>query len=132
MVRYRRNFIAGGTFFITATLADRRSRVLVDHVEALRTAMRVTRQRHPFTINAAVVLPDHLHMVMTLPDGDADFSMRWSLIKRRFTSAVTTTGMQVARHSNGEAALGSADSGNTRSATKAISSDMSTTFIAIP
>ncbi|MGH6671154.1 MAG: REP-associated tyrosine transposase [Xanthobacteraceae bacterium] len=105
MVRYRRNFLPGGTFFITATLLDRRSRVLVDRMGALRTAIRLTRRRHPFGVDAIVVLPDHLHMIMTLPDGDADFSIRWSLIKRRFTGAVTSAGMQLPRHANGEAAL---------------------------
>jgi hypothetical protein len=59
MVRYRRNFVAGGTFFFTVTLADRASRVLIDHVEALRAAMRQTRGSHPFTIDAVVVLPEH-------------------------------------------------------------------------
>ncbi len=105
MVRYRRNFLSGGTFFITATLADRKSRVLVEYVEPLRTAMRLTRRRYPFGIDAVVVLPDHLHIVMTLPDGDADFSIRWSLIKRRFTSAVASAGAPVARHANGEPTL---------------------------
>jgi putative transposase len=105
MVRYRRNFIAGGTFFLTATLADRRSRTLVDHIGALRMAVRTTRRRHPFTIDAIVVLPDHLHIIMTLPDRDADFSNRLSQIKRRFTDAVVKTGAPVKRHRNGEAAL---------------------------
>ena len=105
MVRYRRNFIAGGTFFITATLADRSSSALVDHVEALRTAMTLTRRRYPFTLDAVVVLPEHLHIVMTLPDGDADFSNRCSLIKRRFTDAVATAQGHVPRHRNGEPAL---------------------------
>ncbi len=36
-----------------------------------------THRRHPFTIDAIVVLPDHLHAVWTLPEGDADFAMRW-------------------------------------------------------
>jgi len=30
---------------------------------------------------ALVVMPDHLHTLWTLPDGDADFSTRWRLIK---------------------------------------------------
>ena len=74
MVRYRRNFVAGGTFFFTVTLLDRTSRALTDHVESLRAAVRQTRLAHPFAIDAVVVLPDHLHMIMTLPDGDADYS----------------------------------------------------------
>src|SRR4029450_4793115 len=67
MVRYRRNFVPGGTFFFTVTLADRRSSVLVDHIVALRAAFRVTRSEQPFAIDAIVVLPDHLHTIMTLP-----------------------------------------------------------------
>ena len=58
MVRYRRNFIAGGTFFFTATLVKRTSRALTDHIDALRAAMRSTRHSHPFTIDAVVILTD--------------------------------------------------------------------------
>ena len=105
MVRYRRNFIAGGTFFFTLTLVDRTSRTLVEHVEALRAAMTETRRSHLFTIDAVVVLPDHLHIVMTLPEGDADYPNRWRLIKRRFTEGVMKSGTTVARHRNGEPEL---------------------------
>ena len=67
MVRYRRNFVPVGTYFFTATLADRRSNALIDHIVQLRDAFRATRRAHPFSIDAVVVLPDHLHIVMTLP-----------------------------------------------------------------
>lgn len=105
MVRYRRNFLGGGTFFITAALADQKSRVLVERTAPLRTAVRITRRHHPFIIDAIVLLPDHIHMVMTLPDGDADFSIRLSLIKRRFTDAIIAAGAAIARRENGELAL---------------------------
>jgi putative transposase len=105
MVRYRRNFVAGGTFFITATLADRRSSTLTSYVGALRSAVMTTRRENPFVIDAIVVLPDHLHFVMTLPEGDSDFSNRLSLIKRRFTTAVQKAGAGIPRRSNGELAL---------------------------
>ncbi|MGZ8309682.1 MAG: REP-associated tyrosine transposase [Rhodoplanes sp.] len=105
MVRYRRNFVEGGTYFFTATLADRRSSVLIEHADALRAAFRSTRRTHPFKIDAVVVLPDHLHIVMTLPAGDADYPNRWRLIKRRFTAAVAKAGAFVGRHRNGEHAL---------------------------
>jgi putative transposase len=85
MTGYRRNFIPGGCFFFTVNLADRRLLLLTEHVDALRSAFRETRQRHPFTFNAAVVLPDHLHAVWTLPDGDRDFATRWRLIKSTFS-----------------------------------------------
>ena len=54
----------------------------------LRAAVAATRQRYPFTIDAFVVLPDHLHAVWTLPPGDCDFSTRWRLIKSRFAKAL--------------------------------------------
>ena len=47
-----------------------------------------TRRRHAFVIDAVVVLPDHIHAVWTLPPGDADFSLRWRLIKSRFAQAL--------------------------------------------
>ncbi|MBI2716139.1 MAG: transposase [Rhizobiales bacterium] len=105
MVRYRRNFVAGGTYFFTATLVDRTSHALVRHVDALRASFRATRRAHPFAIDAIVVLPDHLHIVMTLPEGDADYPTRWQLIKRRFTAAVVKAGATIPRHLNGEHAL---------------------------
>jgi putative transposase len=76
MTGYRRNFIAGGSFFFTVNLADRRLRLLTEHIDELRSAFRKVRERHPFTIDAMVVLHDHLHTVWTLPEGDADFAKR--------------------------------------------------------
>jgi putative transposase len=105
MVRYRRNFVAGGTFFFTLTLEDRASCALIDQIDALRAAIRRTLDSHPFTIDAVVVLPEHLHIVMTLPDGDADYSNRWKLIKRRFTDTVAKSGTTIARHRDGVPAL---------------------------
>jgi putative transposase len=90
MTDYRRNFVAGGSFFFTVTLADRRLRLLTDHVEELRAAFRETRRRHPFTIDAMVVLPDHLHAVWTLPEGDSNFATRWRLIKSAFSRSLAT------------------------------------------
>jgi putative transposase len=85
MTSYRRNFIAGGSFFFTVNLAERRLRLLTGHIDELRKAFRETRRRHPFTIDAIVVLPDHLHTVWTMPEGDADFATRWRLIKSAFS-----------------------------------------------
>jgi putative transposase len=101
MVRYRRNFISGGTFFFTVTLADRRSSVLVDRIASLRAAFRVARRERPFAIDAVVVLPDHLHAIMTMPPDDADFSGRWRRIKALFTRDVRG-GLSIARNQRGE------------------------------
>jgi putative transposase len=76
MTAYRRNLVPGATYFFTVTLADRRLALLTDHIEPLRTAFRETRLRHSFTIEAIVVLPDHLHAIWTLPEGDFDFAVR--------------------------------------------------------
>jgi putative transposase len=88
MTNYRRNFVSGGSYFFTVNLAERRLRVLTEHIGALRAAFRYARTRHQFAIDAIVVLPDHLHAIWTLPEGDADFAMRWRLIKSAFSRAL--------------------------------------------
>ncbi len=88
--RYRRNFAAGGSFFFAVNLAERHLRLLTDHIDELRTAFRETRRHHPFTIDAMVVLPDHLHTIWTLPEGDADFATRWRLIKSASSRSLAT------------------------------------------
>jgi putative transposase len=105
VVFYRRNFCLGGTFFFTVALADRRSNVLVDHVEALRAAFRATRRERPFAIDAIVILPEHLHAVLTLPPNDADFPGRWRRIKGHFSSALIKANARVKRWPNGQLAL---------------------------
>jgi putative transposase len=84
MPNYRRAIVPGGCWFFTVNLLDRRRTLLVDHIDDLRDAMEKTPVRYHFVINAIVVLPDHVHAVWTLPPGDADFSLRWRLIKSRF------------------------------------------------
>jgi putative transposase len=105
MVRYRRNFVPGGTFFFTVTLADRTSSMLVHHVNALRSAFRIARRESPFAIDAIVILPEHLHAIWTLPSGDPDYSGRWRRIKAHFTHRLVAAGAPVERRRNGEYAL---------------------------
>ncbi len=88
MPNYRRAFVPGGSWFFTVNLLDRRQSLLVDHVATLREAIAATRADYAFTIDAFVVLPDHLHAIWTLPPGDSDFSIRWRLIKMRFAKAL--------------------------------------------
>jgi putative transposase len=87
MPEYRRLRVPGSSYFFTVNLADRGSDGLIRNIETLRRAVANTRARHPFTIDAWVVLPDHLHAVWTLPEGDDDFSTRWATIKRLYTWA---------------------------------------------
>lgn len=87
--RYR---VPGGCYFFTVNLLERRGNpLLADRTEVLRDAVRRVRSSRPFTIDAFVVLPDHLHAVWTLPPGDDDFSTRWRLIKTVFARALPKT-----------------------------------------
>ncbi|WP_028301580.1 REP-associated tyrosine transposase [Oceanospirillum beijerinckii] len=87
-MQYRRNYVEGGTYFFTVNLQDRGETLLVDRVDELRESVRWVKRRRPFYIDAWVVLPDHIHAVWTLPEGDADYSSRWREIKKRFSKAL--------------------------------------------
>lgn len=92
MPNYRRIWTPGGTWFFTVNLLERHNNALLtQHIDVLRSAVARTRANHPFLIHAWVVLPDHLHCVIELPPGDADFSLRWRLIKARFSHALPAT-----------------------------------------
>ena len=85
MPYYRRLNIPGGTFFFTVTLADRSSNLLVANIDRLRDAYRSVAERRPFETVAICILPDHIHAILTLPEGDADYPGLWSLIKAGFS-----------------------------------------------
>jgi len=87
MPNYRRPRLPGATIFFTVNLADRSSDLLVRRIDLLRAAVRATRAAHPFEIKAWVVLPDHMHCIWRLPDGDADYALRWRQIKTRVSRA---------------------------------------------
>ena len=88
MSSYTRLMVPGGTYFFTVRLQDRQSRLLTDRIDLLRMVTRLARQHWPFLIDTAAILPDHLHMIWTLPAGDDDFSTRWRLIKSTFSRHV--------------------------------------------
>ena len=92
MRRYIRHFVPGGTYFFTVVTHHRAP--IFDNaanVAALGEALRRTRRRRPFDIDAIVVLPDHLHTLWHLPDGDSDFSNRWRDIKKHVTRLLGAT-----------------------------------------
>lgn len=92
MSNYRRVWRPGGTYFFTVNALERRGNdVLVRHVDVLREVVRDVRTRHPFIIHGWVVLPEHLHCVIELPPGDADFALRWRLIKAGFSRRLPVT-----------------------------------------
>jgi putative transposase len=85
-MQYRRAYVPGGSYFFTVVTEQRR-RLFADvsNVMLLRQAIRTVMRNRPFTIDAIVVLPDHIHCIWSLPPGDADFATRWRLIKTWFT-----------------------------------------------
>jgi len=92
MLNYRRIWVPCGTWFFTVNLLERHNNpLLTQHIAKLREAVMRTRGDHPFTIHAWVILPDHLHCIIELPPGDVDFSLRWRLIKSRFSLSIPNT-----------------------------------------
>ena len=91
MPDYRRNRVPGGTYFFTVNLLERKNDLLTRQIDLLRDAIKQTRRSRPFHIDAWVVLPDHMHCIWTLPDGDHNYSARWKAIKIRFAKEVPKT-----------------------------------------
>jgi putative transposase len=85
MPQYIRARIKGSIFFFTVVLADRRSHLLIDEIDRFRHCYRIAQKSHPFETIAICLLPDHLHALWAMPEGDEDFSKRWSLIKSGFS-----------------------------------------------
>lgn len=92
MPNYRRVLVQGGTYFFTVNLQQRDRSSLVEHFEHLRHAFRTAGAARPFKAMAAVILPDHLHCVWRLPEGDADYATRWRHIKSLFSRSLVVSG----------------------------------------
>ncbi len=88
MPDYRRIKTPGATYFFTVTLLERHTSLLTVHIDHLREAVAWVRKQHPFHIDAWVVMPEHMHAMWTLPEGDSDYALRWASIKRQFSRAL--------------------------------------------
>lgn len=89
MPNYRRLWHPCGTYFFTVNLLQRNGNdLLTRHIDLLRKSVSAVRKAHPFIIHGWVVLPDHLHCVIELPQQDADFATRWRLIKIGFSKGL--------------------------------------------
>ena len=121
-MQYRRAFTPGGSYFFTLALQDRKQDLLVRYIDALRQAFAEVKTRHPFEITAVCVLPDHLHLLVKLPEHDQNYPMRLRMIKSQVFSGIAENrkcfpfaqAEKRARH------LAAALLGNTKSATKRI------------
>ncbi len=132
-MRYRRDRTQGATYFFTLVTLERvpwlASR---DAVEQLRQAFRAEMVRRPFVVDAIVIMPDHLHAIWSLPQGEADYAIRWRNIKRAFTASIPPARRPVvfaAGSARGNRQFGSGDIENIVSATKKTSPAMSITSI---
>lgn len=88
MPEYRRVREPGGCYFFTVNLLERKRTLLVGRSADLMRAIRIVKRARPFRLDCLVLLPDHLHVIWTLPDGDSDYPSRWRLIKMRFARAI--------------------------------------------
>ena len=86
MPNYRRAYIPGGTFFFTIVTYGRNP--IFANQAARRILGNVFREaiaQWPMTVNAIVLLPEHMHMICSLPSGDDGYSKRIGWIKKEFT-----------------------------------------------
>ena len=88
MSNYRRSK-EGQTYFFTVVTYQRQPFMCTDKsIMTLKSVIREVNLLKPFEIDAWVIMPDHLHCIWTLPEGDNDYSIRWGLIKSGFTKSV--------------------------------------------
>ena len=88
-MEYRRQYKKGAYYFFTV-VTEKRQPILIGNIDRLREAFRLCISRYPFEIEAIVILRDHLHTIWKLPEGDDDFSLRWMVIKRKFSSGLVS------------------------------------------
>jgi putative transposase len=104
MPNYRRSNAPGASWFFTVNLLRRRDNdLLTQQIALLREAFSRVRRTRPFAVLAWVVLPEHMHWIWRLPEGDHDFSTRWRLIRRHFSLDLPADERRSAvRHRRGE------------------------------
>ncbi|HEV2917546.1 MAG TPA: transposase [Candidatus Babeliales bacterium] len=92
MSQYRRFYQSGGNYFFTLVTYHRRFLFAnPENVKQFKIAINKVKKKYPFSLNAIVILPDHLHCLWKLPENDKDFSTRWRLIKRYFSMEMKTS-----------------------------------------
>jgi putative transposase len=90
-MRYRRVKVLGASYFFTLITYHRRPLFLdQSHVDRWHRAVSKVQRARPFVIEAEVVMPDHLHVIWTMPESDADYATRVRLIKSAFTKDLTS------------------------------------------
>ena len=83
MAKYKRLFLDGYSYYITI-ITHRRLPILIDNIEILRESFRESKQYFVYTIDAVVILPDHIHIIIT-PENMMDYPKIIQAIKYNFT-----------------------------------------------
>ena len=92
---YRRIFRPGGTYFFTLVTENRAPIFSNSRARSLlHDAFHECRSRRPFELEAIVLLPDHLHAIIELPESDHDYPTRVAAIKAHFTRSFLSWGGQ--------------------------------------
>jgi len=93
MAEYRRWYVRGGTYFFTLVTAGR-APIFASELgkRVLRETLSACAESRPFKLTAIVLLPDHLHMMWTLPPGDVDYSTRMAWLKSNFSRSYLSAG----------------------------------------
>ena len=86
MPNYRRNYVHGGTFFFTLVTFHRRKYFdTSEKLDHLLSIIRQVQRSKPFDLIAYCLLPDHIHLLVTLPEAERNYSIRIREIKRLTT-----------------------------------------------
>ncbi len=86
MPNYIRFHVPNACYFFTVITCDRNPILTLESSrDCLHDAFQTVRRKYPFTIEGIVVLPNHIHTLWAMPEGDSNYSLRWNLIKNRFT-----------------------------------------------
>ena len=83
MSNYKRIYLQNHSYYLTIVTGNRKP-ILIDNIELLRDSFRRSKKKYEYVIDAIVILPDHIHMIMT-PKNSKDYSRIIAHIKRSFT-----------------------------------------------
>lgn len=99
MRSYIRDKSKGGTYFLTVNLLDRKSKLLTTHANEFRQAYRITKQNHNFQLHPLILLPDHIHMLITLSEGSDNYAVIISSLKTHFSRQIAKSGNEIINQS---------------------------------
>ncbi len=83
IANYKRLFLANRSYFITI-VTHKRNRILIENISLLRESFVYAKNKFEFEIEAIVILPDHIHMIIN-PSDVSQYPYIISSIKRYFS-----------------------------------------------